>query len=223
MAKVKVRLDGVLMDGQNVTFKAPCACSEIDGLTVSYLTRENSQYVENSVDFTFRDAHSNDLTHLGNLFDEGAYVKVVLDTTNHYAFIQNADTNAYLEGKFVDYIVEEDVEGAETYRKWDSGVAEYWGAINFSIPVANWAAWGSLYYAKCDSEAAGHAYPSGLFVSDTIIHNLSIASLDGNCWGVVAQNTASKSRPPSAYVFSAVKPSKVVSVGIGIYSKGRWK
>lgn len=99
MAKVKVQLDGVLMDGQNVTFKAPCACTEIDGLTVSYVTRENSKYVEHSVDFTFRDAHNTDLTNLGNLFDAGAYVKVILDTNNKYAFIQNADTNGYLESK----------------------------------------------------------------------------------------------------------------------------
>lgn len=49
--------------------------------------------------FIFRDAHGNDLTGIGNLFSEGAYVKVILNTADGYAYIQNADTNAYLENK----------------------------------------------------------------------------------------------------------------------------
>ena len=37
------------------------------------------------------------MTGISGLFEKGAYVKVLLDVTNGYAYIQNADTNAYLE------------------------------------------------------------------------------------------------------------------------------
>lgn len=92
MANVKVVSERPLFDGMAITFKTPCECSAVEGLTVSYHDASQS--------FVFRDAHGNDLTGIGNLFDEGTYVKAVLDTVNGYAYLQNADTNAYLESKF---------------------------------------------------------------------------------------------------------------------------
>jgi uncharacterized protein YjdB len=50
--------------------------------------------------FTMKDSHGNTLTGLGNLFTEGAYVHAILDTVNGFAYIQNPDTNGYLESKF---------------------------------------------------------------------------------------------------------------------------
>ena len=49
--------------------------------------------------FAFKDAHGNDLTDL-DTFKANAMVKVILNTTDHTAYIQNADTNAYLESRF---------------------------------------------------------------------------------------------------------------------------
>ena len=94
MANIKVISERPLFDGMAITFNAPCKCSEIEGLTVSYS--------DNSWHGTFRDSHGNDLTGLGNLFEEGAYVRVILDIQNGYAYLQNADTNAYLEGRFTE-------------------------------------------------------------------------------------------------------------------------
>ncbi len=93
MANIKVVSDRPLFDGIAITFKAPCECSAVDGLTVTYHNISRS--------FSFRDAHGNDLTNIGNLFEENAYVKAVLDTENGYAYLQNADTNAYIEGAFL--------------------------------------------------------------------------------------------------------------------------
>lgn len=93
MAKIKIIPGCPLCDGLSVMFKAPCNCDETDGLVV------------NGQEFTFRDAHGNDLTGLGNLFSEGAVVKALLDTVNGYAYIQNADTNAYIEEKLRGAIV----------------------------------------------------------------------------------------------------------------------
>lgn len=88
MATIKLTVDSVV-DGQSLTFKAPCDCTAVTGITIGSTT------------YTFKDAHGNDLSGMGNLFLTGAYVKVVLDTTNNYAYIQNADTNKYLENNKV--------------------------------------------------------------------------------------------------------------------------
>lgn len=92
MPNIRVDLDHELIDGQPVTFAAPCNCTEITGLKV--------YCPDGSHVFTFTDAHGNTLTGLGNLFSKGAYVKAILDTTSGNAYLQNADTNAYLEAQF---------------------------------------------------------------------------------------------------------------------------
>ena len=97
MANIKVELSYEIVDGQPLTFKAPCNCSQITGIKVEYPNGENTAFQV----FSFADAHGNDLTGIGNLFAEGAVVKVILDTTENKAFIQNADTNAYLEDRFL--------------------------------------------------------------------------------------------------------------------------
>lgn len=91
MAKIKINAEAPLYNGMPVTFKAPCDCSIVDGLSV--------QYGEDNQQFVFTDAHGNELTGIGNLFGKDAVVKAVLDTDKGRAFVQNADTNAYLEGR----------------------------------------------------------------------------------------------------------------------------
>ena len=95
MANIKITVDGPLMDGHKITFKAPCNCDVVEKLDVLYV--ENGAQ-ENRL-FTMKDSHGNDLTGLGNLFFEGAYVNVVLDTNNGFAYLQNADTNGYIEDR----------------------------------------------------------------------------------------------------------------------------
>ena len=111
MANIKITVDGPLMDGHKITFKAPCNCNIVEKLDVLYI--ENN--TQKSRLFTMKDSHGNDLTGLGNLFSEGAYVNVVLDTNNSFAFLQNAATNGYLEQrvpKFT-YATEEPTEVPE--------------------------------------------------------------------------------------------------------------
>jgi hypothetical protein len=92
MANIKIETSYTIEDGSPVVFAAPCNCNEIDGLKV--------YYPSGSKVFTFKDAHGNALTGLGNLFGKGAYVKAILDVTNGFAYLQNADTNAYIENTF---------------------------------------------------------------------------------------------------------------------------
>ena len=76
------------------TFKSPCDSTAADGLKVCAANVTQT--------FTFRDAHGNELINHENLFATGSYVRVILDTVNSYAYILNADTNAYLENRFQD-------------------------------------------------------------------------------------------------------------------------
>lgn len=92
MANIRLDLDHEIIDGQPVTFAAPCDCTAITGLKV--------YHPGGSKVFVFKDAHGNTLTGIGNLFAKDAYVKAILDVNNGFAYIQNADTNAYLEGRF---------------------------------------------------------------------------------------------------------------------------
>ena len=93
---VRVDLNYTIYDGAEVVFKAPCSAADVTGLLLYY--PDNG--VITSTVFAFADAHANDLADLEHLFAEGAVVKVILDTETNKAFVQNADTNAYLEQKF---------------------------------------------------------------------------------------------------------------------------
>ena len=90
---VRVDLSTPIYDGMELVFKAPCNASEVTGLNLYYLT----DGVQESQNFAFADANANDTGHLDSLFAEGAVVKVILDLDTNMAFVQNADTNVYLE------------------------------------------------------------------------------------------------------------------------------
>lgn len=92
---IRIDLHGELMNGHEATFQAPCDCSQITSLIAYY---PSNGAIENKT-FTFRDAHGNDLGNLSDLFVKDAFIKVILDKVNGYAYIQNADTNGYLEAK----------------------------------------------------------------------------------------------------------------------------
>lgn len=97
MANIKVNLDYEIIDGADITFKAPCDCSEASGLIIYYPQISDGKMTTVSKEFTFRDAHGNDLSGISELFKSGAYVKVILNMIKCYAYVQNADTNSYIE------------------------------------------------------------------------------------------------------------------------------
>lgn len=99
MANIRVDVGQPIMDGSEIIFIAPCDYTNVTGLNVYYPDPENSSE-EKCMTFTFKDLHGYDLSMLDNVFLSGACVKVILNTTNKFANIQNADTNKYLEGRF---------------------------------------------------------------------------------------------------------------------------
>ena len=96
MANIKIELSAPIVNGQPVSFKAPCDCTAVTGIKVEYPDGDGTA----STVFSFADAHGNELAGIGNLFVAGAMVRVILDTEAHKAYIQNADTNSYLEERF---------------------------------------------------------------------------------------------------------------------------
>lgn len=96
MANIRTDVTYTIVDGAEIIFKAPCDSCTVTGLKVYY---PNSDGIIVNEVFVFKDAHGNDLTDL-DTFKTDAMVKVILNTTDHTAYIQNANTNAYLEGRF---------------------------------------------------------------------------------------------------------------------------
>ena len=93
---IRVDLNTPIKDGTEVVFRSPVDCSQITGLIVYY----NGE----SKEFALADAHGNNVGDIDHLFAENVVVKVILDVTTSMAFVQNADTNAYLEWRFKDTI-----------------------------------------------------------------------------------------------------------------------
>ena len=93
---IRVDLTTPIYDGAEVVFRSPVDCSQVTGLIVYYQDNGNTA----SQEFAFADAHGNNVGDIDHLFAENVVVKVILDVTTGMAFVQNADTNAYLEGRF---------------------------------------------------------------------------------------------------------------------------
>lgn len=95
---IRVDLDTPIYDGREVVFRSPVDCSQITGLILYYPDNGNTS----SKEFAFADAHGNNVGDIDHLFAENAVVKVIIDLETNMAFVQNADTNAYLEGRFAE-------------------------------------------------------------------------------------------------------------------------
>ena len=92
MNNIIVDYNAPIQDGTEVVFRSPVDCSQVTGLKV--------YFPGGSQEFAFADAHGNNVGDIDHLFAENVAVKVILDVTTGMAFVQNADTNAYLEGRF---------------------------------------------------------------------------------------------------------------------------
>ena len=97
MANIRVNVNYTIKDGSEIVFRSPVDCSAVTGLKVYYPGEDKAT---TSMEFALADAHGNNVGDVPHLFAENVVVKVILDVTSGMAFVQNADTNAYLEGRF---------------------------------------------------------------------------------------------------------------------------
>ena len=98
MANIRVDVNYTIKDGSEIVFRSPVDCSAITGLIVYYPAEDGNT---TSQELALADAHGNNVGDIDHLFAENVVVKVILDVTHAMAFVQNADTNAYIEGTFV--------------------------------------------------------------------------------------------------------------------------
>ena len=96
MANIRIDVDYTIKDGTELVFRSPCDCTEITGLIVYYATEDGTA----SKEFALADAHGENVGDIPHLFVGNVVVKVILDVDSGMAFVQNADTNAYLEAQF---------------------------------------------------------------------------------------------------------------------------
>lgn len=94
MSNIRVDVRYTIKDGSELKFRSPVDCSAITGLIVYYPGEDGNT---TSKVFALADAHGNNVGNIDHLFAENVVVKVILDVTTSMAFVQNADTNAYLE------------------------------------------------------------------------------------------------------------------------------
>ena len=94
MANIRVDVGYTIKNGTEIKFRSPVDCSAITGLIVYYPGTDGKT---TSKVFTLADAHGSNVGIIDHLFAEDVVVKVILDVTASMAFVQNADTNAYLE------------------------------------------------------------------------------------------------------------------------------
>ena len=98
MANIRVDINGTIKDGSEIVFRSPVDCSAITGLVVYYTAEDGTAA---SKEFVLADAHGHNVGDIDHLFAENVVVKVILDVTAGMAYVQNADTNAYIERTFV--------------------------------------------------------------------------------------------------------------------------
>lgn len=139
MSNIRVDLDTPIKDGTEVVFRSPVDCSQVTGLIV--------YYNGGSQEFMFADAHGNNVGDIDHLFAENVAVKVILDVTTGMAFVQNADTNAYLEGRFESLEKKvgsvKDAFQIELYSEvyyGDEGFYAGSNNSNWEMEIAGWAA-----------------------------------------------------------------------------------
>ena len=96
MANIRVDVNYTIKDGSKIVFRSPVDCSAITGLVVYYPAEDGTAA---SKEFVLADSHGHDVGDIDHLFAENVIVKVILDVTAGMAYVQNADTNAYLEGR----------------------------------------------------------------------------------------------------------------------------
>jgi hypothetical protein len=157
MALIKLELDYPIENGTSVTFQAPCDCTSVTGIKIYYPNVTETEITTANKTFTFRDCHLNNLNGLGNLFMAGAYVKVVLDVDNGYAFLQNSDTNGHLEGQVTGKILLTDVTVATT--DWTASTAheDYPYQATISVEKANSTMIPEVNFGFADAVAAKFA------------------------------------------------------------------
>lgn len=87
MSKIKINLDYTPVNGKQISFTAPCSSYNCEELIID------------GVEYVPVDADGVSVAGKSNVWNTGAMVSIIVDTVNQRAYVQNANTNSYLEEK----------------------------------------------------------------------------------------------------------------------------
>lgn len=114
----------------------------------------------------------------------------------------------------VDYVVEEGIDGSSLWRKWNSGISEFWFAYDATYTIGT--ARGNWYSS---GEVSG-TFPDGLFInSPTMVFGQAIATqaiiIFAQCTYIT--NTEYK------YRLAASGSVQTATHHVSAYAIGKWK
>ena len=112
----------------------------------------------------------------------------------------------------VDYIVEQGTNGIWTYRKWNSGIAECWGALNGSANFTR--SWAGM--SICDSMNV--SFPADLFIATPFV---TFSNSGGGSAVVFNGGSATQYQVPIQ--LGRGSNGSAVTFNVPIVAKGRWK
>ena len=114
-----------------------------------------------------------------------------------------------------DYVVEHGTSGNWTYRKWSSGIAECWCAVDDTVTYEGAAFGGYLYYTGY------YNYPINFISAPTVSYNATFTS--GYTAIIGDQGTIETSNFGRVRILSNIGDLQGASVLVRIHAIGRWK
>lgn len=116
-----------------------------------------------------------------------------------------------------DYVVEQGAEGIWTYRKWESGIVECWGALSCSN-IAVDSAWGGVY----ESTGQRLAFPDGVFTSAPDYCSITYGGGSEAALSIEIDSEPTASQTQRFY-FTRGSSATITSAKVQIHAIGRWK
>ncbi len=133
------------------------------------------------------------------------------DTSTAYTILDTGNTK--------DYVVEQGTSGIWTYRKWNSGVAECWGAYTGNIAITK--TWGSMYYS--DSLTPRINYP--FTFTSRPIENVTFRGSSIAGWMYCEAGGFSLNSTTQTAQYGVCRPTSITAAELkfDFYVIGKWK
>ncbi len=171
-----------------------------------------------SIDFTV-DSQVSDISNnpIANKAIKG-YTDARLADMSAVISQKNDETIQYIDGKTIDYIVEQLKTEDGIYRKWNSGIAECWKRVEVNDTARN-TLFGGIYYTP---EIVLGNFPSELFIDKPYICDISLQNPEFSSLIETGSKPTTKDVIGSVYLASTVSKESMYAT-ICIYAMGYWK
>lgn len=130
----------------------------------------------------------------------------------------NFNVPVSINGKELDYIVEQGEKDGWSYRKWNSGLGECWKVVTFTATITNTV--GSMYYSNAMLNRQDYPFP---FTSKPM-ENVTVACGGGMGWAYNTTQGVNGTHASGIYgIISPVVRSEAQTYYVSFDVKGKWK